>query len=96
MGYDLNWTNTTNHMGDLVVNINTATNGWLVTLIMLAVFIVVFVSFMPNGVKRSSVMASFITLALGILFFAIGMFPVEWLSIPAVLLIGSIIYYIWG
>lgn len=57
--------------------VNTVTGGWFWSLILLALFAILFFSFKSYQTSRAFAGASFITMVVGILMGAIGLIPVK-------------------
>jgi len=91
MTYNITWTNTTNHLGDLVINMNTTSNGYIAAFFMVAIFVVIFAVFKDYDINKVLTFDFFIMASIGALFWAVELLAILWVIVPLVAMLFFIV-----
>jgi len=81
---------------DLVKYANSVTDGWFVTLLLVAVFFVSFFSLKVYTTPRAYAGASFITCILAIFFFILKLIDIKILVLSVIMVITAIVWLIYA
>jgi len=93
--YNTTFIDTGNNIVDLVIGINTSSNGWLGTILLIVLFIILFMTFNERYDTHKVLLgSSFFVLVIGILFWGLGILPITHLAIPLFLFAISLILLI--
>lgn len=95
--YNMSWTDTTNTLPDAMVQANFLTDGLFGGLLLLTIFIIFLAIFSKqHEFSKVLIVDSTIVSILGVLFWGFGIFPLDYVGFPIIVLVVSIIYFIWS
>lgn len=80
----------------LFKEVNELTNGWYVSLTLIAIYIIILVVFRNHPTKVTFITAGLVTFVVGLFFWALEILSFNLLLIPISLFLLSILYYIFG
>lgn len=91
MTYNMTWMNGTTGIDTLIENVNGVAGGWLISIILLVVFVVLVASYSYKySIGKVMFFSSFVMMVLALLLFSVGWIPGSHLAIFGALLFFSI------
>lgn len=94
--YNLTNVTATNSIQEFFVEVNLLTSGYTSVLLLTAIFVVMFITLKNYQTESAMLVSSFITSIVAVLLFAMGVLSTTYMTIPFMLLFGTVFMKVFG